>query len=54
MATSDTKIVDVAFASGFGSLSRFNEAFRRACGCTPRDYRVEHRLEEQVFAKRQP
>jgi len=48
LATSDTKIVDVAFASGFGSLSRFNEAFRRACGCTPREYRVEHRLEESA------
>lgn len=42
LATSDDKIVNVAFASGFNSISRFNEAFRRACGCTPRQYRTEH------------
>lgn len=42
LATTDRKIVDVAFDSGFNSISRFNEAFRRACGCTPRAYRVEH------------
>jgi AraC-like DNA-binding protein len=46
LATTDEKIVDVAFASGFSSISRFNEAFRRACGCTPRDYRVEHETSE--------
>src|SRR5262249_46352932 len=45
LATSDQKIVDVAFASGFGSISRFNEAFRRACKCSPRQYRNGHRLE---------
>ena len=42
LATSDLKIVDVAYGSGFSSISRFNEAFKRACGCTPRDYRREH------------
>jgi AraC family transcriptional regulator, melibiose operon regulatory protein len=46
LATSDEKIVEVAFNSGFNSISRFNEAFRRACGCSPRDYRRQHRLEE--------
>jgi AraC-like DNA-binding protein len=45
LATSDEKIVEVAFGSGFNSLSRFNEAFRRACGCTPRVYRRQHALE---------
>lgn len=45
LATSDEKIVEVAFSSGFGSISRFNEAFRRECGCSPRDYRQQHRLE---------
>ncbi len=45
LATSSRKIVDVAFSSGFSSISRFNEAFRRACGCSPRDYRRQHRLE---------
>jgi AraC-like DNA-binding protein len=42
LATTDDKIVDVAFASGFNSISRFNEAFRRSCGCTPRQYRNHH------------
>ena len=46
LSTTDEKIVDIAFASGFNSISRFNEAFRRACGCTPREYRVEHETSE--------
>lgn len=45
LATTDEKIVEIAFSSGFNSVSRFNEAFRRACGCTPREYRVEHERE---------
>jgi AraC family transcriptional regulator, melibiose operon regulatory protein len=44
LATTDEKIVEIAFSSGFNSISRFNEAFRRACGCTPRDYREQHEL----------
>jgi AraC-like DNA-binding protein len=43
LVTTDEKIVSVALNSGFNSVSRFNEAFRRACGCTPRQYRREHR-----------
>lgn len=46
LATTDEKIVDVAFSSGFNSISRFNQAFLRACGCTPREYRLQHELEE--------
>lgn len=46
LATTDTKIVDIALSSGFNSISRFNEAFRRACGCTPREYRLEHEMSE--------
>ncbi len=42
LATTDMKVLDVANASGFGSLSRFNEAFRKGCGCSPRDYRQLH------------
>jgi AraC family transcriptional regulator, melibiose operon regulatory protein len=48
LATTEEKIVEVAFGSGFNSLSRFNEAFRRACGCTPRSYRAQHALAEKV------
>lgn len=47
LATTDQKIVDVAFSSGFNSISRFNEAFRRACGCTPRAFRAEHDLRDE-------
>ena len=43
LVTTDDAILDVALASGFQSLSRFNEAFKAACGCSPRDYRKVHR-----------
>lgn len=46
LATTQRKIVDVAFSSGFCSISRFNEAFRRTCGCSPREYRRQHEFEE--------
>jgi AraC-like DNA-binding protein len=32
------RIIDVAFASGFGSLSSFNRSFRAAYGVTPSQY----------------
>lgn len=44
LATTDESIADIAFSSGFNSLSRFNEAFRRACGDSPREYRRHHLL----------
>ena len=37
------KMVDVAFAAGFGSLRRFNEAFRRLYGSPPSALRREPR-----------
>jgi AraC-like DNA-binding protein len=46
LATTEQKMVEIAFSSGFNSLSRFNEAFRRACGCAPREYRRLHLLEQ--------
>lgn len=51
LATTDQKIVDVAFGSGFSSVSRFNEAFRRASGCTPREYRAAHDLDDPANAR---
>lgn len=48
LTTTDQKIVDVAFSSGFSSISRFNEAFRRACGCTPRAYRLDHERDDEA------
>lgn len=43
LATTDEKIIAVALNSGFTSLSRFHEAFKRACGCAPKEYRNRHR-----------
>lgn len=44
LVTSDESILDVAFGSGFNSLSRFNAVFKARSGCTPRSYRRNHRL----------
>lgn len=44
LVTTKEPIVNIAFNSGFGSLSRFNEAFRQSFGCTPREYRRLHEL----------
>lgn len=41
LATTNGKIEEIAAASGFNTLSRFNQAFRRVCHCTPRDYRTQ-------------
>ncbi len=43
LATSDDRILDIALAAGFGSISRFNTVFAAACGCTPREWRQRHR-----------
>ena len=43
LVTSDDTILDVALSAGFQSLSRFNEAFKKACGCSPRNFRNAHR-----------
>jgi AraC family transcriptional regulator, melibiose operon regulatory protein len=42
LVTTDDSILDIALAAGFQSLSRFNEAFKAACGCPPRAYRKSH------------
>lgn len=44
LATTDMKIVEVAYESGFNSISRFNEAFRSACDYSPREYRRMHAM----------
>jgi len=43
LATTNEKIIEVAFNSGFSSLSRFYDAFRRYCDCSPKEYRNKHR-----------
>lgn len=44
LATSEEKIVGIALDAGFRTPSRFYEAFRQACGCSPSRYRREHRV----------
>ncbi len=45
LANSDMNITEIAFASGFKSISSFNRAFRQFRGCAPRDYRKYHSAE---------
>ena len=40
LATTDSKVVDVAFASGFGSVSQFYDVFTRYCGQSPNHFRA--------------
>jgi AraC-like DNA-binding protein len=42
LVASNQTATEIALQSGFQSLSRFNAAFRRACGCSPREYRKSH------------
>ncbi|HOL31365.1 MAG TPA: helix-turn-helix domain-containing protein [Anaerohalosphaeraceae bacterium] len=44
LVTTNNKILDIAYESGFNSLSRFNASFKQLCGCTPREYRAAHQL----------
>ena len=39
LASSTTPIQDIAFSSGFETLSHFNRIFKRLKNCSPRDYR---------------
>lgn len=43
----DKGIAEIAYASGFGSLSNFNAPFRRSTGLNPRAYRRQYRAESQ-------
>ena len=52
LVTTDDAILNVGMAAGFQSLSRFNEAFKAACGCSPRDYRKAHRANPTAKDKR--
>lgn len=49
LTTTDARILDVCFEVGFGSTSRFHEAFARYCGCSPREYRARARTGETAF-----
>ncbi|MSU61112.1 MAG: helix-turn-helix domain-containing protein [Pedosphaera sp.] len=43
LATTDDKIVEIALEAGYQTLSRFYEAFKKSCGCSPSRYRRDHR-----------
>jgi len=42
LAGSDASIADIAFSSGFGSLRRFNDAFKATIEMTPSQWRQTH------------
>ncbi|HEX2320526.1 MAG TPA: AraC family transcriptional regulator [Streptosporangiaceae bacterium] len=44
LATGDAPVTDVCFASGFGSVARFQAAFKRAWGVPPSQYREATRM----------
>lgn len=44
LATTDDKVVDIALDAGYPTLSRFYDAFRKSCGCSPSTYRRQHRM----------
>jgi AraC-like DNA-binding protein len=38
----DLRVSEIAFASGFQSLSQFNRVFKKFSGKSPSEYRAEH------------
>jgi AraC family transcriptional regulator, melibiose operon regulatory protein len=42
LLTTKQKVIEIAFASGFKSLSRFNATFKSICKCTPKDYKIKY------------
>lgn len=44
LAESRRSITDIAFDAGFNNLSHFHAVFRRAVGCTPLEFRRQHRV----------
>lgn len=44
LVTSNAKITEIALGSGFGSISRFNAAFNKICGCGPGEYRKRNAI----------
>jgi len=43
LSSTETKIIDVAFSSGYADPAHFARAFRRISGCTPREFRERAR-----------
>jgi len=53
LATTESKVVDVALESGYQSLSLFNLMFARRFGMTPGDWRRKHRRTKPSTARGQ-
>ncbi|MDZ7694399.1 MAG: helix-turn-helix domain-containing protein [Balneolaceae bacterium] len=47
LITTDANISSIAFECGFNTISWFNECFKNMNGCTPRDFRNNHRSSQQ-------
>ena len=45
LLVTDNLIKDIAFASGFGSISQFYATFKKVCGHSPRQYRILHGID---------
>lgn len=43
LLTTEKNITEIAFESGFNTISRFNAAFLKVSDCTPREYRKQYR-----------
>ncbi|WP_114749539.1 helix-turn-helix domain-containing protein [Pleomorphovibrio marinus] len=44
LSLSGDTVTNIAFESGFNSISRFNAAFSKHCGCSPREYRKKYSI----------
>jgi AraC-like DNA-binding protein len=42
LVTTDAKMIDIAYDSGFGSLSHFYAVFKKFCGEAPKIFRARH------------
>ncbi|KPQ17058.1 MAG: AraC family transcriptional regulator [Algoriphagus marincola HL-49] len=49
LLTSDLSITQLAFNCGFQSISRFNAAFLKITGCTPREFRKSNSFHSSQF-----
>lgn len=45
LASTNTRVTDIADACGYDNASKFSAAFRSVMGCSPKEYRARVRLE---------
>ncbi|MDZ7925050.1 MAG: DUF3769 domain-containing protein [Marinagarivorans sp.] len=46
LSTTDQSITEIAYQSGFQSISRFNDAFCKLSGCSPSEYRKLYKISD--------